>query len=167
MDEGSNTDRRGYRAFHGGRKDSQFVDGKSNTAAFAEKLAGDRNPETLTAWRDATRISDTSMVVGPNDAMTLCQTPVDPADRHYSFGGYTWLLSGYHQTWYNHVLTPNSHIPDCNVGNGAVTARSLHPGGVNLLMADGSVHFISASIAMETWRAIGSVDGRETASLGD
>jgi prepilin-type processing-associated H-X9-DG protein len=166
MDLGSNTPRRGYLAFHGGRKDSQFVDGKSNTAAFAEKLAGDRNPGTLTAWRDATWISDTT-TLGPDDAMSVCQSPVDSADRHYSFGGYTWARSGYYQTWYNHVLTPNSYIPDCNIGNGAVTARSLHPGGVNLLMADGSVHFISASIAMETWRAIGSVDGRETASLGD
>jgi len=37
-----------------------------------------------------------------------------------------------------------------------VTARSLHPGGVNVLMGDGSVHFASDNIALAVWRAAGT-----------
>jgi len=43
-----------------------------------------------------------------------------------------------------------------------VSARSLHTGGVNVLMGDGSVHFISDSVSLEFWRAIGSMAGGET-----
>jgi prepilin-type processing-associated H-X9-DG protein len=35
-----------------------------------------------------------------------------------------------------------------------VSARSYHPGGVNLLMADGSVNFIDNSIDIDVWRDI-------------
>ena len=43
----------------------------------------------------------------------------------------------------------------------AITARSYHPGGVNALFADGSVHFIKSTVNGTTWRALG------TPSLGE
>ena len=46
------------------------------------------------------------------------------------------------------------------------SARSKHPGGVNVLFGDGSVHFFSDSIALETWQALGSMDGGETLPSG-
>jgi len=46
----------------------------------------------------------------------------------------------------------------------AVTARSYHPGGVNCLFGDGSVHFIKNSISGPTWRALGTVTGGEVIS---
>jgi len=42
-----------------------------------------------------------------------------------------------------------------------VTARSAHPGGVQVLMADGSVRFVQNSIALPLWQAIGSPKGGE------
>ena len=45
---------------------------------------------------------------------------------------------------------------------GPSQARSLHLGGVNVLFADGSVHFIANEIDMDIWRALGSIDGGET-----
>ena len=48
----------------------------------------------------------------------------------------------------------------------AVTSRSYHPGGVNALFADGSVHSIKNSINFQTWRALGTVAGGEV-SLQD
>ncbi len=46
----------------------------------------------------------------------------------------------------------------------AINARSYHPGGVNALLADGSVRFIKSSIAGPVWRALGTVSGGEIIS---
>jgi prepilin-type processing-associated H-X9-DG protein len=47
---------------------------------------------------------------------------------------------------------------------GAITARSYHPGGVNVLFADGSVRFAKSTIDGATWRALGTVAGGEVIS---
>lgn len=46
----------------------------------------------------------------------------------------------------------------------AITARSYHPGGVNVLFADGSVRFIKSSVSPPTWRGLGTVSGGEVLS---
>jgi prepilin-type processing-associated H-X9-DG protein len=46
----------------------------------------------------------------------------------------------------------------------AVTSRSYHPGIVNVLFADGSVHAIKNTVAYATWRALGTVAGGEVIS---
>jgi prepilin-type N-terminal cleavage/methylation domain-containing protein/prepilin-type processing-associated H-X9-DG protein len=47
---------------------------------------------------------------------------------------------------------------------GALTARSYHPGGVNALFADGSVHFVKSTVNGLTWRALGTIQGGEVIS---
>ncbi|WP_368411343.1 H-X9-DG-CTERM domain-containing protein [Paludisphaera mucosa] len=47
---------------------------------------------------------------------------------------------------------------------GAVTARSFHAGGLNALLLDGSVRFIKNTIALPTWRALGTRAGGEVVS---
>jgi prepilin-type processing-associated H-X9-DG protein len=85
---------------------------------------------------------------------------------------------------YTHRFAPNSGTGDiipvasyCNtqrapcVGSSAcwsdvyIGARSEHPGGVNLALLDGSVHFVSNGIAQSLWQAIGSINGGEV--IGD
>ena len=39
------------------------------------------------------------------------------------------------------------------------TARSRHPGGVNLLMADGSATFISNDVSKPVWQAMSTRTG--------
>ena len=46
----------------------------------------------------------------------------------------------------------------------AVTARSYHPGGVNILLGDGSVRFIKGTIDGMVWRGLGTVAGGELIS---
>jgi prepilin-type N-terminal cleavage/methylation domain-containing protein/prepilin-type processing-associated H-X9-DG protein len=41
-------------------------------------------------------------------------------------------------------------------------ARSRHTGGVNILLADGSVRFVDNGIPLATWQAISTIDGGET-----
>lgn len=60
------------------------------------------------------------------------------------------------------ILTPNSKIPDFASGSGkAVASRSFHTGGVGVTLADGSVHFISDGINMNTWHGLLSRAGGE------
>ena len=46
----------------------------------------------------------------------------------------------------------------------ALTADSYHPGGVNMLLADGSVRFVKDSINGVTWRALSTIAGGEVIS---
>jgi prepilin-type N-terminal cleavage/methylation domain-containing protein/prepilin-type processing-associated H-X9-DG protein len=46
-----------------------------------------------------------------------------------------------------------------------LTARSRHPGGVNLALADGSVRFVQNSINTDTWHALSTPHGGEV--VGD
>jgi prepilin-type N-terminal cleavage/methylation domain-containing protein/prepilin-type processing-associated H-X9-DG protein len=71
---------------------------------------------------------------------------------------------------YSHTVPPNYTGYDCGnlsysaqktVGYNSVhaAARSYHQGGVNVCFTDGSVHFISDSISMPTWAALGTRAG--------
>jgi prepilin-type processing-associated H-X9-DG protein len=42
------------------------------------------------------------------------------------------------------------------------SARSRHPGGVNVVYGDGSLRFITDDIALDIWRAMGTMNGSET-----
>ena len=91
------------------------------------------------------------------------------------------------QPGYGHVyanLTPNSGSPDilfqgwcdpqpqlnlpCISGDSGpddtITARSQHPGGVNVVLADDSVHFISDEVNSTTWQAMATIAGGENVS---
>jgi prepilin-type processing-associated H-X9-DG protein/prepilin-type N-terminal cleavage/methylation domain-containing protein len=46
----------------------------------------------------------------------------------------------------------------------SLAASSRHPGGVNTLFADGSVHFVKNSIAPITWYGLGTIAGGEVIS---
>ena len=50
---------------------------------------------------------------------------------------------------------------DASAAFAAVTSRSYHPGGVNVLMGDGSVKFVKDTIAGVVWRGLGTINGRE------
>ncbi len=46
----------------------------------------------------------------------------------------------------------------------SLSASSYHPGGINALFADGSVHYIKNSVSPITWRALGTIAGGEVLS---
>jgi prepilin-type N-terminal cleavage/methylation domain-containing protein/prepilin-type processing-associated H-X9-DG protein len=94
--------------------------------------------------------------------------------------GYTWWGGAAGFTAY---AAPNSSQPDVLTGGGCydpispampctttstnalprmVVARSLHTGGVNVAMCDGSVRFVPNTIDINVWRALSTSQGGET-----
>jgi prepilin-type processing-associated H-X9-DG protein len=52
----------------------------------------------------------------------------------------------------------------CRYGSAAKGFSSYHPGGANMLFADGSVHFLKKSINLTTYNSLGSRNGGEVLS---
>jgi prepilin-type N-terminal cleavage/methylation domain-containing protein/prepilin-type processing-associated H-X9-DG protein len=66
-----------------------------------------------------------------------------------------WIGGQAQKAAFNTYQTPNGHMHDCGAWDmGWFKASSGHPGGVNMVLADGSVHFIKDHIELETWRAV-------------
>ncbi|WP_439628038.1 DUF1559 family PulG-like putative transporter [Gemmata sp.] len=71
-------------------------------------------------------------------------------------------------TFYTHTVPPNYAGRDCTSSTGILihlASRSAHMGGVNIVLADGSVRFVSDTIPMDNWRAAGTRAGGETLPL--
>lgn len=92
--------------------------------------------------------------------------------------GNRWIYAAPNHTMYSHHRAPNDKLPDCRGGSpfgdqtNAVwdrlsldtAARSYHPGGVNVLLGDGSVRFAKETMAVAAWRALGTRAGGEIIS---
>ncbi len=83
-----------------------------------------------------------------------------------NFRGIFWEVGSLGMTMFNTIAPPNSTVyqwGDCRYTGGGypndatfANANSNHPGGCNVLMADGSVHFIKSSINQYTWWSLGT-----------
>ena len=80
--------------------------------------------------------------------------------------GAAWLASGETMNIYNHGMPPNTF--SCGYGGTTYgfmsTASSRHPGIVNVVFADGSVHAIKNTIAINVWWALGTKANGEVIS---
>ncbi len=139
-------------------------DGLSNTVAFSERLRGSGAVGLANPSRDYFAMP--KMVHTADGLVVACRIAAREHNVNFVEGGGSWFWSGREWTLYNHSQTPNGTVPDClmsgMVGSGGqATARSMHPGGVNVGMADGSVRFTGDGIASPTWRALGTRSGGE------
>jgi prepilin-type processing-associated H-X9-DG protein len=77
-----------------------------------------------------------------------------------------WWSGNPGDTFYNHVLTPNqtSCTSQAPWVTGIFNAASEHPAGINVLMGDGHVMFVSSAVHAQVWIAMGSRNGREVFS---
>ena len=150
---------------------ADFRDGMSQVVGIAEKLRGGNKP-ALDPSRDLVSIPSAARTTPPgaDRLATLCAEPeFDPTV--FLRGGQFWMIAGYEQTQYNHVLGPNVAVHDCSfddlngggrVSGAAITARSLHPGGVHVLLMDGATRFVGDGIAVSTWRSLATRAGGES-----
>lgn len=144
---------------------SSFPDGLSHTVAYSERLRGTGNGNGVWPNRDFSDISVFSdcSIREADFALSCARLASTKNFPAYRTGGFTWFIGDFECTAYCHAQEPNGRIPDAftpNVG-GVVTARSLHPAGVNALMADGAVRFVRNSITRSVWRGLGSRNGNE------
>jgi len=133
-----------------GIKMTDINDGTSNTILFAEvrqgQIAGDIRGFIL--WGDTAAFSTYST---PNNKT------VAGADQFSGTGLSTCPATG----------VPVD-MPCMNTGTAtqvAMFARSKHTGGVNVVMGDGSVKFVTNEIAPANWAAAGTIDGKENLPL--
>jgi prepilin-type N-terminal cleavage/methylation domain-containing protein/prepilin-type processing-associated H-X9-DG protein len=141
----------------------EITDGLSQTAAFSETIKGNGQDTTGSGPQDRKlqiRVIGTS------------STPTDPtscngATQWVGDRGREWVRGSFIMTAYNHFYPPNSREMDCTNPGRAIaitSARSFHPGGVNMLICDGHVQFIKDSITLSTWRSISTRNGAEVLS---
>ncbi len=145
---------------------AEFTDGLEHTAAISEKRRGDEDEIRFTPETDGFVLPG-GATPSREALRSLCESTSAAVVPHYSDAGFTWLLAGPRNTWYNHIEPPNAPLPDCALRvthpeTGIFTARSQHPGGVNVLFASGTVRFISQTVNLPIWRGMGSRNGHET-----
>jgi prepilin-type N-terminal cleavage/methylation domain-containing protein len=124
-------------------KMSQITDGLSNTVFMAEIVQMENETDY------DVRGSIFNNTAGACNFMTK-NTPNSGVD--------TCLCSGVNSKTYPGPCI-NRNAPD-----GWISSRSLHPGGVMAMLGDGSVSFVSNSIALNVWQAYGSISGEEVTS---
>jgi prepilin-type processing-associated H-X9-DG protein len=152
-----------------GTRPSDFTDGLSTTLAFSEKLVGSVGGVSFDPRRDWLDVSGFYWVdeLTVDGWIQVCDKPF-LARRGTERAGSSWLLGGVMATQFYTGGTPNRSGPDCGLEHdaGIFSAGSLHPGGVNAAMADGSVRFVRQSVSPATWRAMGTRAGSEVIPSG-
>ena len=149
--------------FQSAVRPAMIRDGSSTTALFSERCTGRPDaPDIRADYYQSEPLVSSCARAGPKVSPRF----VSPVE----WSGERWGDGNVFYTRYQHVLTPNR--PSCILGGNEdfdspvlSTATSRHPGGVNLLRADGSARFVGDSIAPAVWRALGTIAGRET--VGD
>jgi prepilin-type N-terminal cleavage/methylation domain-containing protein/prepilin-type processing-associated H-X9-DG protein len=161
---------------------AEITDGTSHTAVVSESLKGtpDRGVFHPAAdiWMGGFHFVDSAMLTN-EFLLNLCGQAADHPAPYFPLAGWIWPVYDLSQSLYNHVVGPNSATINCGDiqkrinshpppdvsyqmwNRGIQKASSWHPGGVNLLMLDGSVRFVSESIDLGVWRAISTHAGGE------
>lgn len=143
-----------------------LLDGSSNTAALSETLIGSGIGNSTRGVANETANAPIAMVW--NATATDASGPwcLDNASPVIFSRGEKWADGAVSETGYHHFRSPNPIENDCYgrfVAHKA--ARSRHVGGIMLLLADGSVRFVSDSVDRVLWQNLASIGDRET--IGD
>lgn len=156
------------------RVPSDYVACTSGTATRESgppPLAGDANSNGIFYVDSATRLAEivdgTSNTIALGEAMFIFETVgVDHTnfpqflDRWY-LGTLEGLDNEVSEGMGSTGVAINSHKLDVFVDEKELTFGSHHPGGVQVILADGSVRFIVESIDRATWSALGTRNRRD------
>jgi len=115
---------------------ADVTDGTSNTVAVGEARQRTTSPNWGTWWGAGNHTAVHGLVLPPTNASYLRYMPngVNPAANNFEKLPYAWTFGG------------------------------RHPGGMNVVLGDGSVRFIKESISPSTWWAIHTMASGEVIS---
>ena len=139
---------------------AEIRDGTNHVAAFCERIMGDGLNQ---------QVERSSDLFGDGNSWTepalkswcagLTKTVAAGLPLHDSNSGMTWLEGNMNWTRYNHVATPGQWSCKNKISwDGVImTVSSQHVGGVNMLLASGSVRFVTDNIDVQIWNDLGDV----------
>jgi prepilin-type processing-associated H-X9-DG protein len=132
-----------------------ITDGTSNTMLISEICVSINVGGGAAKIKGALAAFSNSDVAGSYDSPSVCYNKIigngiiSPTYTHPDYGtGNRWAQANCHLTAFYSILPPNSvsciraTYSDWSVP----TASSYHPGGVNAVFGDGSVHFVNENI---------------------
>jgi prepilin-type N-terminal cleavage/methylation domain-containing protein/prepilin-type processing-associated H-X9-DG protein len=129
---------------------ADITDGLSSTLMATEVNQGqDQDYRGLTWWAEGS-------------GFTVYRTPNSPLPDYIANGR---GMPGCVPPTENPLNAPCQAFPAPNPNWNVFAARSRHPGGVNMLLCDGSGRFVTNSIAWDVWQALGTSQGGEV--IGD
>jgi len=168
-------------------------DGTSSTALFSERLLSISGYPTVSIGSGLdglTAVYNSGVAAtwdSRNSAAALsfvnsCKALPSTTSAGSATIGHAWIFSTPTTpsvSQYTHWGAPNT--PSCRASNAdagilgpdwggtsaTINASSAHPSGVNVCFTDGSVRFVKNTVALPTWWALGSRNGREAVSAGD
>lgn len=154
-----------------------FLDGLSNTLMAADV-------KSFTSYIRNVAVIDPTLPSDPDHFLGIPAGSVElklGTTPERNTGHTVWCDGRVHHTGFTTVFTPNTRVRYVWEGReydidfnsqqegrdlvrptyAAVTARSDHPGGVNVARMDGSIDFLSESVESDIWRALGTAAGGE------
>jgi len=141
-----------------GLSPADLEDGMSNTAMISEALSSGEDYYLRWIFDSPRRFSPAEQ----DEFANYCRRNRIRSDSTDVFSRCaTWMGPSLEQVHYNHFVEPG--YPSClnknSVTLGSFPANSYHPGGVNVLFADGHTDFVANSIDLGVWRSLGSRNG--------
>ena len=160
------------------RSCSSVADGESKTAAFSEfvKGRGYTRPNDVSVWYNNSSQHSVPWGDGTEaDANRHLEALVAGCRQGAADNAQPWAHKGelaFMGEAARGIAIGFSGPPNLySCGNGVFdrypwefglsSAQSSHPGGVNVALLDASVHFVSDSVDVVTWRALGTRAGHE------
>jgi prepilin-type N-terminal cleavage/methylation domain-containing protein len=166
---------------------AKLSDGSSHTAAMSESLLGeDTQLDANSGFGAVTPERSYKFTLGFSAVADLTDTRCNGTKSYNSSmgngndpRGFGWCSGEYRCALYNHYYPPNAVNFDCITSvtvdptlppqklysaYGWRTARSAHPGGVNLLNADGSARFVDNGVSLAVWKAMSTRSGDDDAA---
>ncbi len=164
------------------------TDGSSNTVAFSEGLVGDANATVPKPRVTGVNINGGYSVIDASvdptqlgATLSSCDTSFKTAVNGTSLSvnkGWFWGWGADTMSMFNTIVPPSSTTSQwgqCRFGcvgcgsysadhSNITNANSLHPGGANVLMTDGSVKFIKSTVQPKVWWSLGTRSGGEVIS---
>ena len=175
---GNGGDRNGFFQRQRNTGFNDVIDGLSNTIMIAEFVKGDASGSTFTRAGDFATIALPGGFPFKNwteaQLTQYGQLTASGANQN-SEGGNFWFAPGHYNSAINTLAPPNWQYNSASIDtgcngcqgdhDGVFPSRSRHTGGAMHTMGDASVQFISSSVSVPTYQALGSAKGGDQGSL--